>query len=104
MTEEIAVPAEIRCLDPAQSMCAGGIGRDRRQFGHLQMRDDGRDFAGGNVVCAVGEDHPSPSSLASSPFTARAHPASLRSRVAALIAGLKRYSSRQLSANFAGSG
>ena len=48
--------------------------------------------------------YPSPASLANSPFTARAHPASLRSRVAWLIAGLKRCSSRQLSANFAGSG
>ena len=47
---------------------------------------------------------PYPSSLAKSPFTALAHPASLRSRVAWLIAGLKRRSSRQLSANFAGSG
>jgi hypothetical protein len=46
----------------------------------------------------------SPSSLASTPFTARAHPASFRSRVAWLIAGLKRCCSRQLSANFAGSG
>ena len=33
-----------------------------------------------------------------------AQPASFRSRVAALIAGLKRRSSRQLSANFDGSG
>ena len=33
-----------------------------------------------------------------------AHPASFRSRVAALIAGLKRRSSRQVSANFDGSG
>src|SRR5712671_729390 len=48
--------------------------------------------------------HPSPSSLASTPFTARAQPASLRSRVAVLIAGLKRRSSRQLSANFSGAG
>ena len=46
----------------------------------------------------------SPSSLASTPFTARAQPLSLRSRVAALMPGLKRCSSRQLSANFAGSG
>ena len=48
--------------------------------------------------------YPSPSSLASNPFTARAHPASFRSRVAADIAGLNRRSSRELSANFAGSG
>jgi len=48
--------------------------------------------------------YPSPSSLAKSPFTARAQPASLRSRVALLMAGLKRRSSRQLSANFDGSG
>jgi hypothetical protein len=48
--------------------------------------------------------YPSPSSLASTPFTARAQPLSFRSLVAALIAGLKRCSSRQLSANFAGSG
>src|SRR5260370_39023291 len=46
----------------------------------------------------------SPSSLASAPFTARAQPFNFRSRVAALIAGLKRCSSRQLSANFSGSG
>jgi hypothetical protein len=56
-----------------------------------------------------GEDNwknttPPPSSLSSSPFTALARPASFRSRVAALIAGLKRCASRQLSANFAGSG
>jgi hypothetical protein len=37
-------------------------------------------------------------------LTALAHPASFRSRVAADIAGLNRRSSRQLSANFAGSG
>jgi hypothetical protein len=48
--------------------------------------------------------YPSPSSLASAPFTARAHPASFRSLVAVLIAGLKRCSRRQLSANFVGSG
>jgi hypothetical protein len=48
--------------------------------------------------------HPYPSSLANSPFTARAQPASFRSRVAALMFGLKRRSSRQLSANFSGSG
>jgi len=48
--------------------------------------------------------YPSPSSLASSPFTARAQPLSFRSRVAWLIMGLKRCSSRQLSANFEGSG
>jgi putative endonuclease len=48
--------------------------------------------------------HPSPSSLANTPFTARAHPASFRSRVAWLMLGLKRCSSRQLSANFSGSG
>lgn len=46
----------------------------------------------------------SPSSLASTPFTARAQPASFRSRVASLMFGLKRCSSRQLSANFVGSG
>jgi hypothetical protein len=46
----------------------------------------------------------SPSSLAKTPFTARAQPFNLRSRVAADIAGLKRRSSRQLSANFCGSG
>jgi hypothetical protein len=48
--------------------------------------------------------YPSPSSLASTPFTALAQPFSLRSRVALLIAGLKRCSRRQLSANFDGSG
>ena len=48
--------------------------------------------------------YPSPSSLANTPFTALAHPASLRCRVVSLIAGLKRRSSRQLSANLAGSG
>jgi len=48
--------------------------------------------------------YPSPSSLANTPFTARAQPFSLRSRVAALMIGLKRCSSRQLSANFSGSG
>ncbi len=45
-----------------------------------------------------------PGSLASTPFTACAQPLSLRVRVASLITGLKRCSSRQLSANFAGSG
>src|SRR6266404_5929799 len=50
------------------------------------------------------ESYPSPSSLASKPFTARAQPLSFRSRVAALMFGLKRCSSRQLSANFSGSG
>jgi len=48
--------------------------------------------------------YPTPSSLASTPFTARAQPFNFRSRVVALMAGLKRCSSRQLSANFAGSG
>jgi len=45
-----------------------------------------------------------PSSLAKTPFTARVQPFNFRSRVAALIAGLNLCSSRQLSANFAGSG
>jgi len=45
----------------------------------------------------AGSIHPSPSSLASNPFTARAQPASFRSRVARLMLGLKRCSSRQLS-------
>ena len=48
--------------------------------------------------------YPSPASLASTPLTARAQPFSLRSRVAALMFGLKRCSRRQLSANFEGSG
>ena len=93
-------------FDTAQYPYARRVGRDRRTFGHIQMRDDGGDLAGRNVVRAVGEKHClySPSSLANNPFTARPHPASFRSRVAALIAGLKRCSSRQLSANFAGSG
>src|SRR6266576_1259764 len=55
-------------------------------------------------MMTTGKYYPSPSSLASNPFTARAHPASFRSRVAWLMAGLKRCSRRQLSTNLAGSG
>jgi hypothetical protein len=54
----------------------------------------------GDKSCA----HPSPSSLASTPRTARAQPFNLRSRVAALMFGLNLRSSRQLSAKCAGSG
>src|SRR6266568_5197620 len=56
------------------------------------------------TTCELPGFYPSPSSLAKVPFTARAQPASFRSLVAALIAGLKRCSKRQLSANFTGSG
>src|SRR5882724_11837958 len=66
----------------------------------LRLPEIGRSRAG----MTTGKYYPSPSSLASSPFTARAQPLSLRSRVAWLIAGLKRCSRRQLSANLAGSG
>jgi Putative beta barrel porin-7 (BBP7) len=57
-----------------------------------------------DIIIEGERPHPSPSSLASAPFTALAQPASFRSLVALLIAGLKRCSSRQLSANLLGSG
>jgi hypothetical protein len=44
-------------------------------------------ITGTSPVMTVEKYYPSPSSLASSPFTARAQPASFRARVAALIAG-----------------
>jgi hypothetical protein len=61
-------------------------------------------ITGTSPVMTAGKLYPSPLSLAKAPFTARAQPFSFFSRVAAPMAGLKRRSSRQLSANFAGSG
>jgi len=104
---KFAEPNEIGMFDPPQCPCPLEIAPKHRTFGHLQMCDNCRDFAGGHIGVTVRQEHvayPSPSSLASKPFTARDQPASLRSRVAALMAGLKRRSSRQLSANFDGSG
>jgi hypothetical protein len=46
---EIAKPVQIRRRRPAQRPRALGIAAKRRTFGHLQMRDHGRDLAGGNV-------------------------------------------------------
>ncbi len=73
---------------------AKGVGKN---VGHA-------DSVARRVHLAIDFNHPSPSSLASTPFTALAQPASFRSRVAADIAGLNLRSSRQLSANFSGSG
>ncbi len=50
------------------------------------------------------ETYPSTSSLANNPFTALAQPASFRSRVALLMFGLKRCSSRQSSTTSEGRG
>jgi hypothetical protein len=57
---EIAKPVERRRLDPAQRPGRRGIGPRRGTRGHLQMRDDGGELAGGDVGIAVGRDHSTP--------------------------------------------
>lgn len=106
---ERAKPRDVRRDHPPQRPPAIRHAARRRRHEHLQMRDHGRDLAGRQVVMVIGQrgGHPgssSPGSLASRPFTARLQPLSLRCRVASLMFGLKRCSSRQLSAKRAGSG
>ena len=102
---EVAVPVETGLRDAANAPVAGRIGRQHWWRQHLERSHDRGDLTERDIEITVRNGHPySPSSLANTPFTARAQPASLRWRVAALIAGLKRCSSRQLSANFSGSG
>ena len=83
-----------RASPPGAASITRGIVRQRRALGHFQMRDDGRDLAGGDIGIAVGQMH-----AALTPLITRQHPLH-RPRPARQLPLPRRRTHRRLEAAF----